>query len=361
VQQAFAARTPNERAKLEEQRNVLRRRLNTWMGDLKLYIPSIPNDHATVSSTEPSDATPGDHPPENMPLKLPSTLPASLLKSCTFNLVQIELRFRLAQADDSLSELRRLLRITMSLKNYRIKQVGTSQRAGTRARSLIDRFKDKISRCVERYRAAHNALLVLDPTGNWQTYLLQLKEEDVRAPGRRENESEGRRELSWIWLDARRLRLGQVSPSERLEPLSDEELDGCEHMNRCYIIPLTFLYTGLRCEWAKSKARADRWHEEAQLVKEEMRRVLAFLEWKAVWWTDEGRRDLDVRPDIADGIRAYAAKQASINRALAHSFKTRWSAFETERQNHEQGETSLTDGNEYTGEMDEYGVDTDAD
>ncbi len=74
----------------------------------------------------------------------------------------------------------------------------------------------------------------------------------------------------------------------------------------------------------KSKVRADRWQEEVLLIKEEMQCVLAFLEWKAVWWTEEGARDLDVRPDIADGIRAYAAKQAAINRALARSFEMHW-------------------------------------
>lgn len=116
----------------------------------------------------------------------------------------------------------------------------------------------------------------------------------------------------------------------------------------------------------KSKARADRWNEEVHLVKEEMRRVLTFLEWKAVWWTKEGGRDLDVRPDIADGIRAYAAKQASINRKLAHSFKMRWeSTFETQgrdnEQGHEQGENNLTDGSEYTGEVHKYGGVTDSD
>jgi hypothetical protein len=99
----------------------------------------------------------------------------------------------------------------------------------------------------------------------------------------------------------------------------------------------------------KSKARADRWNEELRLVKEEMRRVITFLEWKAGWWAEGGRRRLDVRPDIASGIRAYAAKQASINHALAHSFKTRWeSIVETEPQDYEQ------DGNKSAGEVDEY-------
>lgn len=89
----------------------------------------------------------------------------------------------------------------------------------------------------------------------------------------------------------------------------------------------------------KSKARADRWTEEIQLVQEEMRRVLAFLEWKALWWTEEGGGKLDVKPDIADGIRAYAAKQASINHKLAHSFKMRWeSEVETQDRDSEQGD-----------------------
>jgi hypothetical protein len=112
----------------------------------------------------------------------------------------------------------------------------------------------------------------------------------------------------------------------------------------------------------KSKARADRWNEEVLLVTEEMWHVLVFLEWKAVWWTKEGGRDRDVGPDIVDGIRAYAAKQANINRALACSFKMRWESSGRDRkQGHEQDENNLTDGSE---EVDEYSgamFDTDMD
>jgi len=118
----------------------------------------------------------------------------------------------------------------------------------------------------------------------------------------------------------------------------------------------------------KSKARADQWNEEVELVQEEMWHVLTFLEWKAVWWTEEGNRDLRVRPDIADGVRAYAAKQAYINRALACSFKMRWeSAPETQGQDHEQDykqdKNDLTNGSEYTRGVDEYvaNIDTDVD
>lgn len=85
-------------------------------------------------------------------------------------------------------------------------------------------------------------------------------------------------------------------------------------------------WIGLRCEWAKSKARADRWDEEVQLVIEEMQRVLAFLEWKASWWDRQGKAQLNVSHDILQGACAYAAKQAYVNRALAASFEMCWRA-----------------------------------
>ena len=45
-----------------------------------------------------------------------------------------------------------------------------------------------------------------------------------------------------------------------------------------------------------------------QLVTEEMRRVLAFLEWKAAWWDRQGEAQLNISRDILEGVHAYAAK-----------------------------------------------------
>ena len=194
-----------------------------------MYIPTSDSDsHTTTSSTESPHATSA---PESMPLRLPSTLPAPQ-PSFPFNVAQIECRFRLAQAEDSLSELRRLLRIKMSLWDYKAKQIGSSQRAGTRAFKLISRFTDKISRCTERYRVARSALLTLDPTREWQTRLRELEDTDIRPPGRRDGESEGSREVPWIWMVTRRCGQEQASSQEQSGPPSDEELNAndCEHM-----------------------------------------------------------------------------------------------------------------------------------
>ena len=236
MQQASRANTPNECAKLEEQRNVLHHHLNSWMEVWNQYVPPTPEDHAATSSTESEMESPHamsvGHLPEVMPLRLPSALPASLQHSCPFKLTQIKLHFCLAQAEDSLSELHRLLRVTMGLQDYKVKQIRPSQHAGTHACNLINRFKDKVTRCAEHYRAAQNALLALDPMGEWQTALRQLNDNDIRAPGRSSDESEGFHEVSWIWLVARWSGLGEVSSLQQQGPLNNEELDGCKHTSQ---------------------------------------------------------------------------------------------------------------------------------
>jgi hypothetical protein len=81
---------------------------------------------------------------------------------------------------------------------------------------------------------------------------------------------------------------------------------------------------GLRCEWAKSKTRVDRWSEEVQLVTEEMRQVICYLDWKANWWVKQGTARTGLRGDITSSLAAYAAKQAYISQSLVNSFAVKW-------------------------------------
>jgi hypothetical protein len=81
---------------------------------------------------------------------------------------------------------------------------------------------------------------------------------------------------------------------------------------------------GMRCEWAKSKARADRWHEDIELSVEEMRRVLWFFDWRKKWWKDQAGQRTCESEVLRRGLDAYAAKQASIIAALAKSFACLW-------------------------------------
>ena len=70
-----------------------------------------------------------------------------------------------------------------------------------------------------------------------------------------------------------------------------------------------------------------RWSEEAQLLQEEMRRVMLFCENRAVWWDHRSSsRTNNLFLDLQDGTRAYAAKQASVLRKRAKEFARMWSS-----------------------------------
>lgn len=81
---------------------------------------------------------------------------------------------------------------------------------------------------------------------------------------------------------------------------------------------------GMRVEWAKSHARAQRWAEEVVLLTEEMRRIIVFLDWKAAWWRDQAERRQDVQPDVALGLAAYAYRQGDLMENIARSFASLW-------------------------------------
>ena len=40
----------------------------------------------------------------------------------------------------------------------------------------------------------------------------------------------------------------------------------------------------MRVQWTTSHARMERWAEEVELLQEEMRQVVMFLEWKSENW-----------------------------------------------------------------------------
>ena len=283
---------------------MLYNRIQKWQTTQDFYMPAIMELRAERSSeTDSSHA-------ESIALHLPSANP-----SAAGRLVEKEKKLRLAQVDDSLRELRRLLRVTMGLWEYKYTQLGPSQRAGTRARSMISRFQVKVNRCAERYRAARSALLILDPEGTWSQKYLELKPGDVRPPGRGDHEeSEGRREISWIWMVR----------SNDPETASEEEISNSTHVLLYDSFQLLTSGIGLRTEWVKAKARVTRWSEEVALLREEMRRILWFIQWKMKWWMETAQLRTNVRPDVMEGLLAYASKQAAILTQMSRRFADEW-------------------------------------
>ena len=181
-------------------------------------------------------------------------------------------------------------------------------------RTLFNRFNHRMKQSVLRYCAAHMALLAADPGGKWQDRLKDLKNSDVRGPGKDDfyiqepgkaslGASKGRFEISWIWLVP--------------QPRSEVEADSSEQV----------FDEGMRIEWSKSQARKKRWEEEVEMIQEEMRRTIVYYEWKELWWIQQIDQQTTHEHSIQHGIAAYAQKQAYYCKCLAESFATAWLPF----------------------------------
>ena len=283
------------------------RRIKKWRELQLIYMPGAiaPSLYVLEDNADDNDAGMA----ESIPLFLPSSLdPERRERICLQQVAKHEQLLRMAQLQDSLIELRHTRKIRRRLLVNHYTQV-TGQRASTRSRTVLNSVETRITKFVERYRVAYRALLQLDPTGNWRETYLELKDSDNRGPGKESDEvgtGDGSYFRSWIWLQNPRVpdAAGDVG----------EEVASEEDVNEV-----------LRVEWTTSYARLERWKEEVDLLQEEMRRVVAFLEWKSRDWL--AKVDIPWRtptPDVQSGLGAYAKKQAAVYHDLAVSFAKLW-------------------------------------
>ncbi|KAM6491450.1 hypothetical protein JOM56_013019 [Amanita muscaria] len=296
LDQLKGLRTSKQLAELEEKRTSLCHRIQSWREVQLAYTPCI--GALLVGATLDSNVSASE-----LPLLLPSSLPDDLcMLPGMSSILDKECRLRIAQADDALADIRRQRRIISGLWRFkRLNVDGTGNKGNTRMRTLYNRFNLRTQRCASRYRAARHALLSLNPNGDWQQRLLDLKDVDIRGPGKDDSmASNSRFIMSWIWLVSR------VASAPDM-PESEEVLD-----------------ESMRVEWAKSNARSERWEEEVLLIAEEMRRVVAFFEWKARWWCELSTRRTSARDDICHGVIAYAVKQARLCERMAESCASYW-------------------------------------
>lgn len=110
----------------------------------------------------------------------------------------------------------------------------------------------------------------------------------------------------------------------------------------------------MRVEWAKSKARAERWREELALLTEEMRRSLAYVRAEAGSWRKlaEQQHELVQRSRgptadaLEDGRRAYAVQKALMYEGLARRFAAKWAPVVLMAKNSPLGEHVIALGEE---------------
>ncbi|KAJ8585288.1 hypothetical protein M405DRAFT_699075, partial [Rhizopogon salebrosus TDB-379] len=200
------------------------------------------------------------------------------------------------------------------------------QREGTRSHTLIDGVQHCVDSWAQKYRDAHKAKLLLSGPGPWEEVLRPLEPGNMRSyvdpeiptwkpvntsdpsglddslmddtmdrADRRQPTGETRRTFSWIWISI---------PAAIAR--GEEGMDDILH-----------------AEWLKSRAWAARWTEEVQLLREEMRHVLAFLEWRSNWWKEcPVLRQVDTA--LAEALRAFASEQAQLQLNIVASFRDLW-------------------------------------
>ncbi|KAF8157396.1 hypothetical protein BJ912DRAFT_1026998 [Pholiota molesta] len=303
LKKEITERNPTSKlAELEEKKTSLIRQIQSWQLVQMAYIPCT----ASIIQTNGENRYAN---PESMALRFPSSLPpeARALPELK-EICEMERRLREPQADDALADIRRQRRIIQGLWDFKKLNVsGTGNRPNTKLFDLYTRINQKLQRAAHRYHIAYHALSKLDPNGAWVERLKELHPKDIRGPGRDPDNaddtqsSKGRYEPSWIWLVQR-------SPRERVDENQSEE---------------EFNET-LRVEWAQIRARGIRWKEEELIVREEMRRVLSFLEWKAAWWEEQADQRQFTDSKLESGVAAYAFKQAFICKQMAEGCGTHW-------------------------------------
>ena len=268
---------------------------------------------------------------DSLKLWLPSELSAGERDSwCLPDIPALEFRFRYAQADDSLAEIRRLRRLVQGLLDQNMKHPSSVQRSITRTQGMFEGFQARIQRCASRYSHSRDAMLALDPDQKlghgWMGRFQTLNDGDIRGPGRGlDDRSEGQFVPSWIWLVPRSSPLTSISSNGPVAATGSTP-DPDSTMAATTDDPDTT--NSMRAHWAKCQARAERYEEEASLTVEEMGRTLRYFEWKKSWWLSlQSERAKSENPppgDVQRGLYAYARRQAEVYDALVLLFATQW-------------------------------------
>ncbi|KAH7917395.1 hypothetical protein BV22DRAFT_1026398 [Leucogyrophana mollusca] len=315
----IASLTANQKSELHQCRTALYRQIQRFRPVQNMYMTGMDQWMERNDMTAESEA-------EDIKLWLPSDLDVrTRVEMCSTRLINIEGDLREAQCYDALDKLRNRLCTKFHYIHHRNINI-RGQRSNTRAHALIDHMDDHIAAAATKYNRACEVLVALKGHGSWENELRPLGRNDISPPNgdditierlndeigadghkksRRQLEEmrrglgQGRKAVSWIWTT--------------VGVLGDGEDAG--------------LNDALRVEWVKARARALRWSKEVMLLKEEMRCVRVYLNWKAKWWESRAVVAVD-NHTVAEGISAYASRQAAIQRNLSACFTYLWENFD---------------------------------
>ncbi|KAJ7026219.1 hypothetical protein C8F04DRAFT_1268392 [Mycena alexandri] len=289
--------------RVEELRVSLLAKLRTFRDLQTRHMPGA----ARRLEEEEEERDPDEPPPNPEDIKL--WMPCELTqtereKECAKGLAERESTLRVAQCTNALG-----YPTASPARQTPFDQVSKQQRLG-----------ERIDTIAAKYRRARAALVELEGGLYCEERGFRvLGDADIRLDEERESDGKARHRLAKIGSSKHRHANEPTVPSKhRTFSWIWTTVGGPEP-------DVQGLHEAVRIEWSKARARRDRWVEEVQLLREEMRRVMRFLQWQAAWWEGQRKaRGTQIEPELAAGLEAYAARQAAIHRGIARRFKAAW-------------------------------------
>ncbi|KAF8122736.1 hypothetical protein K438DRAFT_1603507 [Mycena galopus ATCC 62051] len=304
--------TADRASQIQEMRLSFLRKLRAFERMQVVFMPGVSALKAGAEEHRDSDAPPLKA--EEIKLWLPSELTAAARRTaCRKGLAEVEAKVRAAQCGDALDVLRSRLHAQTHLIMWRNSN-STGQRAATRSATLIGRVGDRIARVASKYRHARSALIELKGA-DFAPHFKVLEAADLNTNVDNESDTRSRRKLA---------RLGSSKRSRNEPPATTKRFSWIWTVGGGPGEDTEQLHDSVRVEWSKAKARRDRWVEEVQLLREEMKRVLRMLRWTSQRWASRvsGREDID--PELHAGLAAYARRQIYVHRRIAEQFEGDW-------------------------------------
>ncbi|KAJ7036101.1 hypothetical protein C8F04DRAFT_954156, partial [Mycena alexandri] len=320
--------TASQKLSFTKRRTALVKRIHKFRQLQLVYMPAL-RGFLTDREKQIFDGN-GEQAPEATRLFMPSEIgdAGNRRRACAGGLSEVEERMREAEATEALELVRQGLRSRTMTNRFRIRNY-TGQGALTRGQGILRQINIKIHLAKIHYRYARAALLVLRGHGVWEEKLRVLKDEDVRALNERALEAE--EEARVDWLDALAEALARPAGVTVAEGIAVGE--GSHTLSWIwYVVGVTSeddddpkLHEALRVEWCKAFARSRRFDEEVRLLREEMRRTVAFGRTMAVKWDALAGAVVEgASAELTEGRQAYAAEQADWERATCGLLEEKW-------------------------------------
>ncbi|KAJ6462537.1 hypothetical protein C8R45DRAFT_1064445 [Mycena sanguinolenta] len=332
--------------KIQEWRHSLLVKIDKFRTLQKIYMPGAARALEDFEASRDSDAPPPKA--ELVKLFMPSQMqPANAadnVRGCIPGLVDMEAKLRVAQCENSLASLRSRLHAKRHLISFRNSHV-VGQVQSTKARTLIDQVGERAESYANRYRQGRAALVALKREAA-HLHLLELRPEDIQLDGDfGDTDARASSKLAMVGSgraprNAPRIHERGADEREGRDGTSDVATAPTARVSRnapgasrrvmswIWTAPGSLdeeaMHESVRVEWSRALARKTRWCEEVVLLREEMRRVLRYLDWQSRWWREREEPRMDLPAAGAAGLRAYALKQAAWHDRIAAFFRTTW-------------------------------------